>query len=258
MKHADANPKHQALYLHWGPGANALAERGLLSSESKSTFIDFWDQPQVTDYKNLIQKIKARVKETAVTHLVAHSFGARLAMDVISELETVESLTLLAPTFDPRVAFWNLAGFLGCNRASTSRRTAEETFGLVGTILQVPNWNACYWGSSPRSRGEKIRYEQFWSTSQQTAMDAGQFGLLLTDWISKNLDLTNEAPLNLNPLKQVTIHLGAEDPLLGDLTPFQALCRELFPKAQIKLHSQVGHFVPFEIPQSEWMESGTP
>jgi pimeloyl-ACP methyl ester carboxylesterase len=249
----------KSLYLHWGPGANAAAERELVIDPSHS--IDFWDQPECSSYGELLQKTAARLEELRATAIVAHSFGARIALDLLNQNPDlpIKKLVFLAPTFDPRQSFWNLAQSVGSETLGTlppqPPKSAAETFELVGKLMQVPGLMDRYWGTSAQSQKQKLASDQFWAKSSVPPFSPDPFGILLSTWIEASEQKTQTAPTH--PWNfAVRVHLGAQDPLQGNGQEFERFCRAQLSahteNLEIKMYPGVGHFVPLEVEAQQW------
>jgi len=158
------------LFLHGGPGLSAVVERELYGD---SLDVHWWDQPHfevlfARPYQALLNDtvlLAKRLAGNGTVNLLAHSFGARIALDVARRMSNrIGAVTLIAPTFDVTDGLARLAEHLApgapnptrllaaASRAKLPGATFAEVWLLVEAVCEVPDFLNAYWGPDADGR----------------------------------------------------------------------------------------------------------
>lgn len=249
------------LFLHGGPGLCCLAER---EHYDTTLLIHWWDQPRgvvmfAHPFAELVEMATDTVSECALqcgqpVGLVAHSFGAQLALHVASRIpEHLYAVTLLAPAFNivdaltrvGRCVLERGADAAGLQRAL--RLLAEQPYNrdcfwsLFDALLATPDFLRVYF-----SRDADAQYAAFAGLmAREPLFDASALRAILQDfWELRPID----GPIA--PGCPVDLVFGKYD-LLSDPSEEEAIWLQYFPQARSR-HLDAGHFVHLERPPAEW------
>lgn len=250
-----------ALYLHGGPGMNARIERNWFGDRLPMLW---WDQPRIEPETanpfsvtieaaaNELRRLRQQTGRPPA--LVATSFGARIALELVREYPAnVHSLSLLAPALELDTSFLRMANFLVAKGiggealqqalASLPARLDFQAFlSLVQALLAIPDLMAHYW--APHSTTSRDRY----------LIQAAKIEFLdFPTFLAVSHDALNHPfiPGNTGYPGPVRILFGRYDPLFDPETD-EARWRALFPDARIEL-VETGHMMTFELPEAGWM-----
>ncbi len=248
------------LFLHGGPAMNAHAE---LAWHGDACGIDWWTQPRSAPsargpYVALLDAARTRLHATAAAaggkvHLLAHDFGAQVALDLLStEPHRVASITLLAPTHDMRFVWLRVARLLLASGNFPQLDAATKAFAKDNTSVaalqalwqelhRIPTLFDVYWG--PASQSNKKRHQLIWNTHPD-AFDFLAFSAVATDFL--RWERLRTAPASAAADLPVRIFYGACD-AVTDRSAGSQYWLQHFPDAAI--HSlPCGHFPQFEAP----------
>lgn len=248
------------LFLHGGPGLSAVAERELYGD---SLDVYWWDQPRfevlfARPYQALLDDTVLQAKRLAghgKVNLLAHSFGARLALDLAQRLPSrIGAVTLVAPTFDVTGTLARLAEHLStCTRnparllAAAHRATRAgagfaDVWTLIEAIGEVPDYLNAYWGPDA---GHRRRWF-FEVIATKPWVDFNTCKVILEDFLSTP---ASDTPTSVTG--PVTLVLGVHD-VLVDATAAERAWRCYFPQVTTRLVN-AGHFVHLEAPTRLWL-----
>lgn len=251
-----------ALYLQGGPGLNSAVERAWFGDSHP---ILWWDQPRFpADGKNAYQAtLDAAAEKLAELHgvqgkpihVIAWSFGARLALDLAHHTpEMISALTLLAPSFCLGTAFDRMSTYLASKGLSDSahlrpRRSPEDRsenhddfMQRVMTILSIPDLFSHYWAPTSTSQFDRHRAE---------AARTEWFDLPTFTAVSREIIQLEAIPLPVENVSSVSILAGRHDPYFVPEADF-ILWKKFFPEATIRTVDSA-HMLPFEISATEWL-----
>jgi pimeloyl-ACP methyl ester carboxylesterase len=250
----------QTLFLHGGPGLSSIVERELYAAQLP---VRWWDQPNsvvlfAKPYRELLAVAEDEVRQLAEqsggrVNLLAHSFGANLALHVTAQMPSVISeVTLLAPVHDMGDAFIRLSERLRTiNRDSEQLTAALEEFRqrsdfnhfarLAAQVMAISSFIDLYWSSSAEMRRR-------WFVDlmmHRPVFDSNAFEVIVKAFWA-------EVPASTPVPLSVPAHLvfGTADPLIN-------IEREArFWSSRIRVAStrtvEAGHFVHLERPAAEW------
>lgn len=248
------------LFIHGGPGLSAVVERELYGD---SLDVHWWDQPRfevlfAKPYEALLDDTVSLAKHLAGhgrVNLLAHSFGARLALEVARRMPTrIGALTLIAPTFDVADGLVRLAERLAsgtrirtrllgaADRAKRPGAGFAEVWALVEAICEIPDFLNAYWGPDAQAR----RRWFFDVIARQPWVDFNTCKVILEDFWSTPVPDTPVAVTG-----PVTLVFGVHD-VLVDAAAAEHVWRRYFPHATTQL-VDAGHFVHLEAPPSVWL-----
>nr|WP_057924993.1 alpha/beta hydrolase [Burkholderia ambifaria] len=248
--HGDA----RTLFLHGGPGGSALAERAMYG---RSLPIHWWDQPRSValyprPFGALAGAAEAELRlvaqrSGAPVDVVAHAFGAQLALDLAARMpDRLGRLVLLAPIGDLGAAFVRLASAVVAHEHGEARLSAAmQSFlarpdfarfaCLVDEIERVPAGAALLRGSAPGARPD----------TRAAAFDRQVFDAVVADaWP------TSPRLPRVGVAGGVRVIFGDRDPLLDidtEIRRWTAWC----PAACVRVVPS-GHFVQLETPATVW------
>jgi pimeloyl-ACP methyl ester carboxylesterase len=251
----------KSLFLHWGPGCNAQVERRWFGDQ---TLIDFWDQPKVQGpnaFDQVVEAAQGRLdehfeKSHGPQHLLAHSFGGRIAYELARRSpQKIRGITLLGSGFDPWMSYLRFAEYLSrfnpalkeMSRKAHQTRTPEDLFGIIQTSVQVPNFQAHYWVN----KEARNRYAEI---SQNLALiDMGALATVLGEFTgtpaqAEKVQLPKEVPVRL--------FIGDGDPM-ANAEEDARIWRHAFSGCELTVVSNAGHFVHFEASPAVWLGSLT-
>jgi pimeloyl-ACP methyl ester carboxylesterase len=253
------------LFLHGGPGLCCQAERTLYET---SLPVHWWDQPRsvglmARPYGDLLEFTideLHRLATAAPVHIVAHSFGAVLALEAARRApQCIRTLTLLAPVHDVGATFVQVADALMPSRSAAQRPAvewarnrylaqvgdADQLLALGRAIMANPDFLDVYW--APESRD---RRDGFYALMREhTLFDLAVFEAVLRDFVLA-------APRPPRPVASafpVHVVLGRFDLAFDRRVelPYWASC---FPSATFRTTS-AGHMVQLECPPTTWLEA---
>ncbi len=252
------------LFLHGGPGLSAIAERALYAN---SLPVHWWDQPRsavlfARPYQALLDEVVFEAQRLVAStdgkiNLLAHSFGARLALHLATVMPTrIEAVSLIAPVFDVADAFVRLGErlamtearadrlFDAITRCRDDRKSFEAFWCLVEAICDIPQFLDAYWG--PHS---ELRRRWFYQTViGQSWADLNTCEVVLRDfWNSPELSAAIDFT---GPVKLI---FGKHDVLVDPSSDAHRWSRH-FPRATISC-VDTGHFVQLEMAPETWMPS---
>lgn len=251
----------KSLFLHWGPGCNAEVERRWFGD---STLIDFWDQPKVSGterFNQLVAAAQVRLdkqfeKSNEPQHLLAHSFGGRLAYELARRSpQKIAGVTLLGSAFDPWMSYLRFAEFLSrfnpslkdASKKAHQTRTPEDLFGMFQMCAQIPDFNAYYW-SNPEARS---RYAEL---SQGLALiDMEQLVSTLGEFTGPPAQPESVALMKHTPVR---LFVG-EDDAMANAEEDAKVWTRAFSNCELTVIPHAGHFVHFESNPSVWLGSLT-
>lgn len=249
------------LFLHGGPGLSCFAER---EHYGTTLPIYWWDQPRgvvmfAHPFAELVEMATDTVSECAQqcgqpVGLVAHSFGAQLALHVASRIpEHLYAVTLLAPAFNivdalarvGRCVLERRADAAGLQRAL--RLLAEQPYNrdcfwlLVDELMATPDFLRVYF-----SDDADVEYAAFIDLmAHESLLDASAFRAILQDfWELRPI----HGPIALGC--PVDLVFGKYD-VLSDPSKEEAIWLQYFAQARSR-HLDAGHFVHLERPPDEW------
>ncbi|MBS6363149.1 alpha/beta hydrolase [Burkholderia sp.] len=250
------------LFLHGGPGLSAIVERELYGN---SLDIHWWDQPHfevlfAKPYQALLDDTLLQARRLAgqgKVNLLAHSFGARIALDLATRMPTcIGTVTLLAPTFDVAEALARLAEHLAptapnparllsvAHRAKRPGTSFADVWTLVEAIRDVPDFLSAYWGAGSEER--RLWFYDVIATKPW--VDFNTCKVILEDfWKTPTLNIQTVVT------GPVTLVLGTQD-VLVDAPTAEHAWRRYFPRATTRLLN-AGHFMHLEKLPSEWLPS---
>ena len=254
------------LFLHGGPGLCTLAERRLYG---QTLAIQWWDQPRsvalfARPYSDLIEFALDEVDELAEAaggpvRIVAHSFGASLALDVAMRVPgKIAALTLLAPVHDVGLAFTRVAQAVGKiaedpagliqarERYRDDPGNVDRLLALTRATMAVPNFLDVYW--APESRA---RRDWFYALmTGESLFDLAVFEAVLADYAARGSVLPVVVPIDC----PVRIAFGAHDPAVVEGEDL-AHWRSYLPDATC--HTlRTGHMIQLECRPSAWFSGG--
>lgn len=249
------------LFLHGGPGLSCFAER---EHYGTTLPIHWWDQPRAVvmfahPFAELVEMATDTVSECAQqcgqpVGLVAHSFGAQLALHVASRIpEQLYAVTLLAPAFNivdalarvGRCVLDRRAGAAGLQRAL--QLLAQQPYNrdcfwlLVDELMATPDFLRVYF-----SDDADVEYAAFTDLmARESLLDASAFRAILQDsWALQPI----HGPIALGC--PVDLVFGKYD-VLSDSSEEEAIWLQYFAQARSR-HLDAGHFVHLERPPDEW------
>lgn len=247
------------LFLHGGPGLSAIAERDLYA---QTLPIHWWDQPRsavlfARPFGALVDAAEEEARQLAEVSdqpvdLVAHSFGAHLALRLVQRMpERIGRVWLLAPVHDMGNAFVRLATCLLTRSPSSHPLLAAlEEFKadsdyarfarLASQVTSFANFFDLYWSAGAQAR--RLWYLDL--LARHNVIDANAFEVIVRDFWAEP---PSPAPTCAAP---VSIVFGREDPLI-DLDAERRTWAALFPQAQFS-ELDTGHFVHLEAPPADW------
>ena len=250
------------LFLHGGPGLSAIAERELYGD---SLQVDWWDQPRcdvlfARPYDALLDDVAYQAERladlgTGKVDLLAHSFGARLALYLAMFMpERIGAVTLVAPVFDVAAAYLRLGQRVATvgpgnsrllqalARFDANRDNFNDFWNLVEAICEVPRFFDIYWG--PNAEDQRRWFHTTIAT--QPWADLNTCKVVLQDFWTRP-DLAVQTTVT-GPVELI---FGSHD-LLVD--PSEEVRRWLnyFPHATTR-RVNAGHLVHLETPPSQWM-----
>lgn len=249
------------LFLHGGPGLSCGAERARYGAQLP---IHWWDQPRgvvmfAHPFGELVEMATDTVSECAQqcgqpVGLVAHSFGAQLALHVASRIpEQLYAVTLLAPVFDivdalARVARCVLerradaAGLQRALRLLAQQPSSRDGFWLlVDELMATPDFLRVYF--SDEAANEYAAFVDL--MSREPLMDAAAFRALVQD--SWDLPTIHGSIALACPVDLV---FGKYD-VLSNSSDEEAVWLRYFTHARSR-HLDAGHFIHLERAPDEW------
>lgn len=250
----------RTLFLHGGPGLNAGVERIWFGD---SLQVDWWDQPAVppcarSPFEFLVHAAEKRLctlaRSDAPIALLAHSFGARLAVELVRRQPSrITHITLLAGIFDLTSAFIALAKTLIIKQCpSRELRSSLALAGdshnfqavrkLVEELLTTPGMSDHFW--APQSHRLRERFNTIAATALHH--DTTTLFAVLEEGLENSL-----APAPAGYSGPVRLLMGKHDPLLEierDLARWQVI----FPGLQLDI-CEAGHNPHFELPVWQWL-----
>jgi pimeloyl-ACP methyl ester carboxylesterase len=257
----------QTLFLHGGPGLSSIAERELYQ---RSLPIHWWDQPRSVvlfahPFSALVEAAEDEVRALAQTSgkpvdLVAHSFGAHIALRLVSRMPNeIGKIWMIAPVHDIGAAFVRLATrLLEHSSAAEQLLAALQDFKsqsdyvrfarLAAQVTSFANFFDLYWSAGADAR--RVWYLDL--LARRGVADINAFEVILRDFwteasVAQPLPVTSAGP------RGVQFVFGRDDPLI-ELDAERAAWARLFPLAQ-STEIAAGHFVHLETPASRWWKS---
>ncbi len=252
-----------AWFLHGGPGLCCQAERILYDT---SLPIHWWDQPRsvallARPYCDLVEFVMDELQRIAVAapvHVIAHSFGAVLALEAVRRApEKIRSLTLLAPVHDVGATFVQVAAALMPSRSpqqapilAQARDACLARAGDVHALLALgraimahADFLDVYWGPAADARRD-----WFYALMREHALfDLAVFEAVVRDHVHSERRPPPEHGSDL----PVRVVLGRFDAAFDGRVelPYWESC---FPGARI--HTvPAGHMVHLELAPATWL-----
>lgn len=252
-----------AVFLHGGPGLSCHAERTLYGTKLP---VHWWDQPRQSAgaairYRALLECTFDELARQAVdgpVHVIAHSFGAMLALEASIRMpENIRALTLVAPVHDVVSAYLQIARVLiaqspgggrqaleaARDQAQGSRGNPEPVLALARALMADPHFLDLYW--APRSTHRRDWYYEL--MRGQALFDPAAFESVIQDF-------ARSPPRAAGPIRAdmpVDIVLGQFDRVVAtDVErPYWQAC---FPQAAMRV-VPTGHMVQLEEAPSMWL-----
>jgi pimeloyl-ACP methyl ester carboxylesterase len=251
----------KSLFLHWGPGCNAEIERRWFGNQ---TLIDFWNQPKVSapgSFNQIVEAALDRLDElfeqsNKPQHLLAHSFGGRLAYELARlSPQKIQGITLLGSTFDPWMSYLRFAEFLSrfnptlseLSKKADQTRTPEDLFGMFQLCAQIPDFHKYYW-SNPEAMAQ---YNKLANGVDLIDMD------MLVSTLGEFVGTPKQPqPVALLKNTPVRLFVGEGDPMANAEEDAKTWSRA-FMNCELTVVPHAGHFVHFEAEPSVWLGSLT-
>jgi pimeloyl-ACP methyl ester carboxylesterase len=254
------------LFLHGGPGLCTLAERRLYG---QSLPVHWWDQPRsvalfARPYGDLIEFALDEVDGLAEAaggpvRIVAHSFGAPLALDVAMRVpDKIAALTLLAPVHDVGLAFTRVAQAVAKTgedpaallqareRYLDDPSNPDRLLALTRATMAVPNFLDVYW--APESCA---RRDWFYALmTEESLFDLAVFEAVLGDYAARGSVRPVAVPIDC-PVRLV---FGARDPAVVQHEDLAYWCS--YPPQVTCSTLKTGHMIQLECPPSAWFSAG--
>lgn len=253
--------RHEALFLHGGPGFNAEVERVWFGD---TVPIHWWSQPIVaaddaTPFDTLVKAAEIELTKlteasSSMADVIAHSsFGAQLGLHLAQrQFARIRSLTLLGSTADPLIPFLRLGRALLRLHPSSELEQAvmaaqegiddRRFVDLINAILTVPNFMDHYWAL--QSSAQRDRHRAL--AAKAPPLEFGTFMAVMRNIVA----LRPRADVSAFKGK-VAILLGRHDPFLEPAEDDREW-RRFFPAADIR-ELACGHQVQFETPAEVWL-----
>jgi len=245
-----------ALFLHMGPGLNAVTESMLLGSRNPA--VDYWDQPSVTGenaFSDLVEAAITKAKALAAAsgkpiELIAHSFGGHLAREIIDKTpETVASLTLLSTGHDLVASFHTLLRKLEKDSETPAELLLKmteylrenpgarlATFWLeVGMIVKDQTFGRPYWPT-------KELFQNFLAVfAKAPPLSFPTFKAVVNSFLRKR----DFIPKRMQWKGPVSLILGDCDPLI-QVSETVMYWQTLFPQLTKTIRKNSGHYAHIE------------
>lgn len=250
------------LFLHGGPGLSSIAEGAWYGD---SLDVHWWDQPRFDasskrPYRALLDDAERQAQVLInltdnKINLLAHSFGARLALHLAVLMpDRIGAITLMAPAFNVADAFVRLAECVdafapdpdrlrtAAGRARQQDASFADVWSLIEAVSEVPTFLNAYWGADSdeqRQRFYALIAEKPWA-------DFNTCKVILKDfWSTSAVDVQ---PSVTAPVKLL---FGVHD-VLVDANTEERIWLRYFPHATTQRVNS-GHCVQFETPPTVWM-----
>jgi pimeloyl-ACP methyl ester carboxylesterase len=255
------------LFIHGGPGLNSEPERQTIKPLALIQGMEFtcWDEPSNSSSEGYLNSV-ASAESTLLrligmddrVRLVAHSFGANIAIDLAQKYpERIAGITLIAPALDMNSAFKNLIRL-----ALADAQESEDA------------------DSAEKLRTSLINTKSFFDPAMQVGMgivvqspkllsyyfsDAGTLqkwlSVIQTPGFAPNSNVQSSVLLSFKPswpllknfgdsLKNIPIQIlfGEEDKFISQQVELR-IAQELFTQVQSLVFRGNGHFLHLETPQ---------
>ncbi len=228
------------LFLHMGPGFHADIERELYSGKFPS--VDFWNQPKVTTYADLINSAQIKIDEAKPEVLIAHSFGAQIVMSVIDKAPTVQEIIFLNSGLDPFECFLNMAKSIPEQKMDTEKAKnlregpTQSKMEFIFGLATNPKFPVLYWTSTEKM----MQYQDIFS--RHAPLEIPVFAGIFPDYLEKRRTMI---PDKISWKGKSTIYFSKDDVLLDrtkDIEPWKTK----FPQSQIISLADVGHYSHIE------------
>jgi len=249
------------LFLHGGPGFNAEMERRRYGA---SLAVEWWDQPRIPADAAAAFNLWVRAAEQKVRSLfeiqggrvalLASSFGARLALEVLSRIPAmVGAVTISGGVVDPRAAFLRFGRRLAqkCRDQrlhhavdEAAREPARETLSaLINAIMATPHVMNEYWGP--------LAVEQC-ATMHGLAAQGALLDFETFEAVIHDVPAVPPAAIAEDLGRQIQVLIGRHDPYAeaGEVDYWRAW----FPAATVEL-LDAGHFPHLELPPERWLRA---
>jgi pimeloyl-ACP methyl ester carboxylesterase len=258
--------KTPTLFLHGGPGLSSIAERELYGAQLP---VHWWDQPNsvvlfAKPYRELLDAAEDEASQLAEQsggriNLLAHSFGANLALQVVERIPSlINEVTLLAPVRDMGDAFIRLSERLrainpDCEQLTDAmeefrQRSDFDHFARLATqVMAISSFIDLY-----RSSGAEVQRRWFVDLlMHQPLFDSNAFAVVVKDFWA-------EVPASAPAPLPVRAHLvfGTSDPLVC-IEAEQHFWASRFHVTSTRTVDS-GHFVHLERPPAEWWAADWP
>lgn len=236
------------LFLHYGPGGSAQAERSLFGTKYP---IDFWDQPILhgdrATFSNLSRSAIEHSHNTHADQLIGHSFGCNL-IDTMTGSRDFVSTVRISPIRDLHDAFISLGTRLAQNpllapiqkqnlidlistlNQAQANQKQHHFFSLVRAVFQNPHTQKQYWFNE--ASFEKFQLAQ--TQPHQRPFSPEMWGLVISDYLS------GHHPIPRAGSKELVI-LGDNDPYYTSVDDEATYWKSL--GYQVQVVKNAGHYV---------------
>ncbi len=226
-----------------GPGFHAELERA--SFQGSLPQIDFWNQPRVESFRELVAKATEKVSSLYNVRgekiaLMGHSFGAQIAFQLSLLIpEKIQKINLINGAVDPFECFLNLRGHLIVESQfpmTSDQLRASDTDTKMSFIMHL----------APYVTADKYWYdmEKFQKYSKDAqgypSLDVGAFIAVFSDFLK-----TQKPKVVTGFTGKVGVFAGLNDKLLDlkkDIQPWL----KCYPGATVETIDSAGHFPYFE------------
>lgn len=250
----------KTLFLHGGPGLSAAVERIWFGNTLP---VDWWDQPAIPagtsdPFMFLVQAAERRLCTLShpgtPVNLLAHSFGARLAVELARRHPSrIARITLMAGTIDLTAVFLTLGRLMASQPCASNELSrflgspddkpdCQTVRGLIESLLQIPGLFDQLW--APKSGALRERFNAI--AAKTLRFDTGTLLAVAEQSVVENL-----MPAPVSYSGPVRLLLGQHDPLLA-ITQHTAHWQAIFPRLQLDI-CDAGHNLHFELPASQWL-----
>jgi pimeloyl-ACP methyl ester carboxylesterase len=247
--------RNKSLYLHMGPGMNAEPEKSVFSQENPH--IVFWNQPAIqsgdsafaelaSQAKKQIETLAAANTESKKINLIAHCFGASLALECLkTHGDFIEECQFIAPTFCMNDFLLSLLQAMADAHHTDPalklkiRHYLQKPYspGLFwegyDLVMQDPAFSRCYWISP-----EKQKF--YMSHTQNLAFDEMTFKNVVSSFLKLKSE-SSPSPF----LGKVGFFIGSTDPIMKNSQLINNV-KSQFVNSYIRTFDNTGHFPHFE------------
>ncbi len=250
----------RTLFLHGGPGLSAAVERIWFGNTLP---VDWWDQPAIpagTADPFMFLVLAAEQHLCSLAHpgtpvnLLAHSFGARLAVELARRQPArIASITLMAGAIDLTAVFLTLGKTLATQphapdelprvlTQASNTPDIQTIRRLIDALLMIPGLFDPIWG--PQSGTLRDRFNTI--AAKTLRFDTATLLAIVEQSVVE--DLTPPPVAYSGPVRLL---LGQHDPLL-ETSQETARWQAIFPQLQLDI-CDAGHNLHLELPARQWL-----